>query len=338
MDGREEADQATDAGLDQCNAGGFERLHEAAGEADGHAVLHPGLLAAAGDEPQRRRRRRAPARDPAVRLRAGDDGGGGADGRGGRRRPRRPELRLPRQEGHEDGRRGDAARRSRSRGAHRLRHRGGRRPPGHREAPPGAPRRVARLPRRRAASRRGRSGVLDAASALRAADVHGLRRPRAHRRARFARRRARHRLGRHRLAREGADGARDDRRVGRDGRPCRAGQSLGARRDRRRRGAGALARGGRRRAGPLHPRDRPRARRAPRQRVPEEVLRLVPRPRALPAAVQAGARRPRRDGRGRAPADRGRPGSLELIERLEAEVPSGDDVTLELPISIYGGG
>jgi tRNA-dihydrouridine synthase B len=32
------------------------------------------------------------------------------------------------------------------------------------------------------------------------------------------------------------------------------------------------------------------------------------------------------------------PGSLALIERLEAEVPSGDEVTLELPISIYGGG
>jgi len=32
------------------------------------------------------------------------------------------------------------------------------------------------------------------------------------------------------------------------------------------------------------------------------------------------------------------PGSLELIEQLEAEIPSGDDVTLELPISIYGGG
>jgi len=32
------------------------------------------------------------------------------------------------------------------------------------------------------------------------------------------------------------------------------------------------------------------------------------------------------------------PGSLALIERLEAEVPSGEDVTLELPISIYGGG
>ena len=28
----------------------------------------------------------------------------------------------------------------------------------------------------------------------------------------------------------------------------------------------------------------------------------------------------------------------ELIERLEAEIPSGDDVTLELPISVYGGG
>ena len=32
------------------------------------------------------------------------------------------------------------------------------------------------------------------------------------------------------------------------------------------------------------------------------------------------------------------PGALELIERLEADVPSGDEVTLELPISIYGGG
>jgi tRNA-dihydrouridine synthase B len=32
------------------------------------------------------------------------------------------------------------------------------------------------------------------------------------------------------------------------------------------------------------------------------------------------------------------PGALDLIEQLEAEVPSGDEVTLELPISIYGGG
>jgi nifR3 family TIM-barrel protein len=32
------------------------------------------------------------------------------------------------------------------------------------------------------------------------------------------------------------------------------------------------------------------------------------------------------------------PGALELIERLESEIPSGDEITLELPISIYGGG
>jgi nifR3 family TIM-barrel protein len=32
------------------------------------------------------------------------------------------------------------------------------------------------------------------------------------------------------------------------------------------------------------------------------------------------------------------PGAIDLIEQLEAEIPSGDDVTLELPISIYGGG
>ena len=35
------------------------------------------------------------------------------------------------------------------------------------------------------------------------------------------------------------------------------------------------------------------------RRLPEEVLRLVPRPRALPEAVQAGARAARVDGRGR---------------------------------------
>jgi tRNA-dihydrouridine synthase B len=32
------------------------------------------------------------------------------------------------------------------------------------------------------------------------------------------------------------------------------------------------------------------------------------------------------------------PGARELVAQLEAEVPSGDDVTLELPISVYGGG
>ena len=63
-------------------------------------------------------------------------------------------------------------------------------------------------------------------------------------------------------------------------------------------GRRADPRGGRRRARPLHPRDRPRAGRAARVRVPEEVLRLVPRAGAVPAAVQAGARRARLD-RGR---------------------------------------
>ena len=32
------------------------------------------------------------------------------------------------------------------------------------------------------------------------------------------------------------------------------------------------------------------------------------------------------------------PGAAETVERLEAELPSGNDVTLELPISAYGGG
>jgi nifR3 family TIM-barrel protein len=32
------------------------------------------------------------------------------------------------------------------------------------------------------------------------------------------------------------------------------------------------------------------------------------------------------------------PGAVLLVERLEAEVPAGDEVTLELPISVYGGG
>jgi tRNA-dihydrouridine synthase B len=32
------------------------------------------------------------------------------------------------------------------------------------------------------------------------------------------------------------------------------------------------------------------------------------------------------------------PGAVPLLERLEAEVPSGEELTLELPVSIYGGG
>ncbi|MGH3065243.1 MAG: tRNA dihydrouridine synthase [Gaiellaceae bacterium] len=32
------------------------------------------------------------------------------------------------------------------------------------------------------------------------------------------------------------------------------------------------------------------------------------------------------------------PGAVALLERLEAEIPSGEEMTLELPVSIYGGG
>jgi nifR3 family TIM-barrel protein len=32
------------------------------------------------------------------------------------------------------------------------------------------------------------------------------------------------------------------------------------------------------------------------------------------------------------------PAAAPLVERLQAEIPSGDDVTLELPVSVYGGG
>ena len=32
------------------------------------------------------------------------------------------------------------------------------------------------------------------------------------------------------------------------------------------------------------------------------------------------------------------PGAIPLLDRLEAEIPSGDELTLELPISVYGGG
>ena len=78
-------------------------------------------------------------------------------------------------------------------------------------------------------------GDAHAPSPLRAADVHRHRRPRADRRARLARRRAGDRLGRRHLAREGADGARHHGGRGGDGRPRRAGEPVGAARDRRRR-------------------------------------------------------------------------------------------------------
>ena len=88
-----------------------------------------------------------------------------------------------------------------------------------------------------------------------------------------------------------------------------------------RRAARADARGGRRGARALHPRDRPRARRAARVRLPEEVLRLVPRPRPLPAPVQAGARRARLDRGGRAAPDRGRAGRAAAARAARGRAP-----------------
>ena len=284
------------------------------------------------------RRGRASARDPAVRLRPLRNGRVRADDRGCRRRPGRPQLRLPRPQGDQDRRGRHAARGPGPRGAHRRGHRRRGRHPRDREGAPGDARRVARLPGCRAAPRRRGGRGAHAPPALGAADVHRHRRPRAHRRARLARGRPGDRLGGHLLAcgrtgRAGADGG------GRcHGRARRAGESVGARGDRGRRRARAVTRGDRLRARVVPSRGGARARRAPRERVPQEVLRLVPGSRALSARVQAAARRARLDRRGRGPALRRRPAAIDLVERLEAEIPPGDAVTLELPISIYGGG
>ena len=98
-----------------------------------------------------------------------------------------------------------------------------------------------------AARRRGR-GHAHPASPLRAADVHRDRGSLAHGRARLARRRPSDRLRRHRLPGPRADRAGDDGGVRGDGRARRAGQSVGAARDRRRGRPRAAAGGGRRRA------------------------------------------------------------------------------------------
>ena len=91
----------------------------------------------------------------------------GADGRGGRRGHRRPELRLPRAEGHADRRRRDAARGSRrSRAASSSRSPDAVDLPGHRQAAARPRERLARVPRARTATRRGGRVVAHAASPL----------------------------------------------------------------------------------------------------------------------------------------------------------------------------
>ena len=144
-----------------------------------------------------------------------------------------------------------------------------------------------------------------------------------------ARRRARDRVGRHHLARAGAGRPRDDGRRGGDGRPRRPGQPVGAARDRRRR------------------------RRASRRReevVAELVLFIRETVRELGERRASGFLKKFYAwylGRGRFPRPfkqelvvldsteeverrliAAAPGSLPLIEQLEAELPSGDEVTL----------
>ena len=109
-------------------------------------------------------------------------------------------------------------------------------------------------------------------------------------------------------------------------------------RDGRRRRRRAVARGGDRRAGPLRARDSARARRAPRAgflkkfygwylgrgRFPsafKQELLLLDSTEEIERRLLAAA-----------------PGAFALVERARGEIPSGDEVTLELPVSIYGGG
>jgi hypothetical protein len=113
---------------------------------------------------------------------------------------------------------------------------------------------------------------------------------------------------------------------------------VGAARDRGRRRGRADPRGGGRRAAALRPRDRAGARRAAatgflkkfygwylgRGRFPKQFKQEL----VLLGTIEEVERR----------LLAAAPGALALLEELEAELPAGDEVTLELPISIYGGG
>ena len=119
-----------------------------------------------------------------------------------------------------------------------------------------------------------------------------------------ARRRAGDRVGRRDLEGARAGRARDDRRLGGDGRPCGAGQPVGA--------AGDHGRPGRADAEEIVAELLLFMRETVRELgefratgLPEEVLRLVPRPRPLPEPVQAGARDAADARRGREAAARG---------------------------------
>src|SRR5438067_3499727 len=242
---------------------------------------------------------RASARDPDLRLRSRSDGRGRSHGRGRRRGHRRHELRLSRAEGDEDRRRrtpdgGSGTRVSRRRGGG-----GSCRRARHREDAARNRERIARVPRARTAAWGGGRRGAHAPPPLGAADVHRRGRPRTHGRARRARRRPGDRVRRRHVPRESARGAGADQRGSRHGGARRAGKPVGAAGDHRRRVVPPDPRGGGGRARRLHPRGRARAWRAARSRLFEEVLRLVPRPRPVPEAVQAGARPAENDRGGR---------------------------------------
>ena len=138
---------------------GQQRRHRASQRA--HARLPPG------------RGGRAPARHSALRLEPGGDERVGANGGRGRRRHRGHQLRLPGAQGDQDRRRArrcssspDLACRIVAAVAEAVD------VPVTREDAPRAARRLARLPRRRAAPGRRRSGLAHAPPALGAADVH----------------------------------------------------------------------------------------------------------------------------------------------------------------------
>ena len=61
-------------------------------------------------------------------------------------------------------------------------------------------------------------------------------------------------------------------------------------------------------------------------------------PRTLPEAVQAGAPPAATLAEVEQRLFAAAPGAHDVLERLEAELPAGDEVQLDLPISVYGGG
>ena len=268
------------------------------------------------------------------------DGRGGAHGRGGRRRHRRHQLRLPGAQGDEDRRGRDAARRSRRAPARIV------------DAVAGAVDVPVSVKMRRGLENGSRTclevgpRLVEAGAASLTlhprsarADVHGHGRPLAHRGARRARRRPGVASGdvtsRARaqavLATTGAAAVMVGRAA--QGNPWALREMLDG--DARE----PSPRGGRRRADPVRPRDRPRARRAARRRLPEEVLRLVSRPRPLPEAVQAGAAssstRPTRSSTRLLAAA---PGARRARAPRGETLPAATRSCSTLPISIYGGG